>query len=803
MGSSKGGSQTIGFRYYMSIHMGISRGPLDEIVRINAGDLPAWPYPDGETDDTAPPEDLLDPDNPGASDGEPVTLLTTAQGPNGVGIQQFSNGAYRIVDAAEIATVSATGDYAINAPELFGGEKKEGGIAGSLRVMMGAASQTVPDWIKGLMGGRVPGFRGVVTLFFDGMLTALNPYPKKWTFRVRRTVSGWDGDVWQPSLATVWMRGGTIKAMNGAHIIYECLTNRDWGRGFPRDGLREDRWLASAQTLYNENFGLCLRYNRQSELSAFIAEVVDHIGGAIYPDPATGRLALDLLRGDYDMDAVPLFTYDSGLLSVEESDTASQDDLVNEVIVNWTDPISQEERSSRVQNIASQQTVGATNSNTISYAGVPTSDLSLRLAQRDVKANAMALKRYRVALDRRASKITPGSVFRINAPELNIYNAVLRAGTIRHAGAKDGRITVEATLDVYGLSASSFISPEGRNWTQTSRNAQVATKRLVREATYCELVRTMDPANLEILSIDAGAVATVAGKPTTLALAYDVMTMADGETEWTRGVGAFAPYVTAAADIPPAALSVIPFVGAVDVGLIKIGSAVQIGEEIGRLDDIVYDLESGISTVTIARGCVDTVPLAHPDGTPILIIEDAVGGDGREFASGDLVDVKLLTYTSSNKLSLSLAPTDQITIVGRQGLPYPPGQMMVNGIPYYETQVVETDITLSWVHRNRITQQDQLISQEADSIEAEAGTTYTVRVYNGESEAPVRTASGISGLSYVYTLAMAGSDGITDSVWFEVESVRSGYVSNTHYRFKVVREPLGYGASGYGDDYGN
>lgn len=789
MGGSKGGGdQTIGFRYYLSLHMGLCRGPIDEIVRINAGDLPMWPYPDGDTSNEVPLGGILYPSGVEGTEEEP-TLLVVAKGPGNTGVQQFSDGGYKVVSAGEVTTISNTGDYTVDAPELFGGEKKEGGIAGSLRSMMGLPDQVVPLWIKNLMGGRVPGFRGVVTLFFDGMLTAMNPYPKKWEFRVRRTESGWDGDVWQPTLVTIWMRDGTIKAMNGAHILYECFTNRDWGRGLPRSALLDSTFVASAQTLFDEQFGLCLRYSRQSELSEFIAEVIDHIGGAVFPDPATGKLSLTLLRGDYDPNEIPLFDYNSGLIAVEEGDTVSQDAVVNEIITKWTDPIAKEERSSRVQNIASIQASGAPNSNTVSYAGVPTVDLSLRLGQRDIKAGAAALKRYTVTLDRRGVHIAPGSVFRISAPSLNIYNAVLRAGQITHSGARDGKIKVEATLDVYGLPSASFVEPEAQNWNPSNRNAQEADRRVVRESTYAEFVRAVDPANLEILPVDAGAVTAIAGKPTSLSLAYQIATKADGEDKWTRGTGTFSPYVLAAADLPAESLSVVPFVGGVDIGLVEIGCFVQMGDEIGRLDDLVYDPANGTGTATIARGCVDTIPVPHADGDTLFFVKNEVGADGRQFVSGEDVDVKLLTYTSSNKLKLTLAPTDTVAMTGRQGRPYPPGKVLVNGLPFYEPQSLSGDISINWSHRNRITQQDQLVAHDAGSIASEFGTTYTLRVYDGDTTTAVRTFSAITGTSAVYTAAMAASDGISGNLWFELESERESLVSTQRYRFEVGYTP--------------
>lgn len=41
-GGGGGGSQTVGHRYYMSVHMGICAGTVDEIIEIKVGERTAW-----------------------------------------------------------------------------------------------------------------------------------------------------------------------------------------------------------------------------------------------------------------------------------------------------------------------------------------------------------------------------------------------------------------------------------------------------------------------------------------------------------------------------------------------------------------------------------------------------------------------------------------------------------------------------------------------------------------------------------------------------------------------------------------
>lgn len=71
---------------------------------------------------------------------------------------------------------------AIDAYNLFGGEEaEEGGIQGTLQVKMGAPTQTMDTsfYATSIQRERVPGFRGVVTAFFGGIVAMNSPYPKR------------------------------------------------------------------------------------------------------------------------------------------------------------------------------------------------------------------------------------------------------------------------------------------------------------------------------------------------------------------------------------------------------------------------------------------------------------------------------------------------------------------------------------------------------------------------------------------------------------------------------------------------
>lgn len=768
---AKGGSVTVGYRYFMSLHMGLCRGPIDELVQINVGDVRAWPIPDGDSETTS-------------------GKMFVAQGPGGVGVAMWESGAATHVDASEINTISLPGGSVttkqINAPNLFGGDKKEGGIQGTMNMLWGRASQLVPANIAALMGGLVPSFRGVASIFYDGLLCSLNPYPKTWTFRVRRVTSGWDGAVWQPDLAAIWMWYGRIKAMNGAHIIYECLTNRDWGRGYPRSWINDASFTAAAQKLYDEKFGLCIRWTRTQELSDFIQMVVEHIGGTLYVDPATGLISLDLMREAESGEAIPTFTYDTGLLKIDDDETASASEIINEMVVEWKDPVLNETRQARVHNQASlQANSGGVNNNKKSYEGIPEANLALLIAQRDLTVSANSLKRYKVALDRRAWAIVPGRRFRITASDRDISNLTLRAGKVEEQA--DGSFMVTALLDVFAMPARNYVAPEPIAWTQSSRTPQSANERLIQEASYRDMVLSLGPGDLSTLMNTQAGIVTMAAKPSAMSLGYRIHAKPDGGEYDLGGTGAFVPAGTTTAFIGPHG-------GNIEVNLlansilapqnlnIKVGAPVYVGSELCKILSVAGNVFG------IGRGCGDTIPVSHPAGETVFFPGPlALDFDEHEYVSGEQVSVKLATFTSTSELKLDLTPADTLTMVGRHARPYPPAQVRINGIAFGQTGNLSRPIEFTWVHRNRLTIKDKLISHTDSGTPLEAGVTYTIRIYPSTgASTPVRTVSGITVNSWTYTQPMVAEDGVSGTIVVELEAVRGSLTSFKRYRFSIT-----------------
>lgn len=737
MGRSK--KAIVGYWYAFSIHMGACRGPINALRHIKVGGLTAWR---GET--------------------------------------------------------TSSTEFDINQPALFGGEEKEGGIVGKFGVWMGEATQTFSATFKALLGGLVPDFRGVTTFTYQGKVTANNPYPKPWAFRLARWDAGWDIDPENPLRQTPWYpakarillsdgRGGYIYAMNPAHILYECYTNRLWGRGHDPSRLAEEYFISAANVLCDEGFGLCLKWQRQGDISEFINTVLNHIGAVQRIDPTTGKVAIKLIRNDYDPENLVVFGYDTGLISIEEDETGGGDSAYSEVVVKYVDAATGEEAMERAHSLAIMQSLGDVASTTAAYPGIPTAALAQRVATRDLNQQAAFLKKFKLVLDRRGWLLGLGDVFKVTAADRGLAQVILRVGSINDSELKDGRITVTAIQDVFGLPETGYAAPQLPGaWMPPNNTAIAVNERRIEEVTYRDLVRTLSPADLASVDDTDSRVAIIAAAPTGTSINYDIASAATGEDLAVRGSGDW----TLSAVLDEAVGwydTALAFSADADLSSVLVGEEILVDDELMRVDAV----DDIAKTIDVARGVGDTLPSPHAIGARVWFVEDAKGSDGRTYSTGEDVEVRLLTRTPSDVLGVGEAPGDTVTIGARQARPYPPGNLQINGTPFGTFQddlmVATGDVVLTWAHRDRVAQEDQLVEHDAASVGPEAGTTYTVEVRDGATL--LRTTSGVSGTTWTYDGTMISADGEpTEEAWtFNVRSVRGGLPSWQEYEVRVHR----------------
>lgn len=765
--SSGSKQQTVGYRYYMGLLTGLCRGPIDAFKQINVGGKRAWPRPYIEG-------------------GNIECKAVNVETPNGRLASLVCANAPK-VDVPEPPPMTVSGNGYIMAPTLFGGDDGEGGIVGPMVLMMGDQSQLPNPLIDNLVGPIRSALRGIVTLYYRGQVSAFNPYPKVWTFRVARSAKGWaDNNVFYPAKVTINITGdhpdegevrNTINAMNPAHMIYECATNPDWGRGLPPTLLDTESFEYAADLLYNEKFGLCLPWSRQDQIGVFIQLVMDHIGGMIYVSRETGLVTIKLVRDDYDVDDLPVYEVGGkgGIVAISEDDDVSVTTLMNEVIVKYTDAVTGDDGMVRAQNIAGMQSAGSVLSKTVEYAGVPYAELANRLAQRDLRVSGTPLRRLTLTMNRQAWRLAPGMVMRIVDPTRRLTGQVFRVGKI--VDAPGGLITVTVVQDIFGLAVKAMmgvVPPVA----QPSRDPVPVTVQRAVEASYLDVYRATPAEDVAAISPDFTYLMLLGQRPNEFAINFNMYTGTASGGFSSKGTGDWAATATTTAAITKKSDSVT-LTGVVDSALIVAGQAAIINNEYIRVDG--WDPLTGI--LLFSRGVADTVPQAHASGSRVWFHYVGVGSELTPYSQGQTIGAKLLTNTSAGQLHPSLATEMTTTFVNRQNKPYPAGAVKVNDILYTKMGPMPSGLTLSWGGRNRLTQQDVLVAMHEAGVTAEASTTYTVRVKNAANTTTIRTVSGISTTSWQYTEALWNADGSPAEFILELETNRGGVLS---YQFHSI-----------------
>lgn len=150
--------QTIGYKYFLGMHMVLCQSKVDSLNKILVDNKTIW-------------------------DG-----------------RQVGNGTINIMK-----------------PEIFGGDRSEGGISGSLDVQFGGPEQEANAYLVGQLGS-IPASRGVLAVILKQMYLGASPYLKKWGFRVTRVYTH---DRWYDAKAPI---GGTASpgepAQSGGRVAF-------------------------------------------------------------------------------------------------------------------------------------------------------------------------------------------------------------------------------------------------------------------------------------------------------------------------------------------------------------------------------------------------------------------------------------------------------------------------------------------------------------------------------------------------------------------------------------------------------
>lgn len=867
-GSSK--KVTVGYKYYLGMHMILCHGPIDKLTRIQVDERTAWS---------------------GDSTGGRIT---------------------------------------VSADNLFGGEKREGGVSGAVDLETGHSAQVKNDYLLSKLGSLVPAFRGVCGVVLRQCYLGVNPYLKRWSFRPQRVFlrsngveqwypakagigqgagtflavaspgwkyfitetdagtdfaspafddTGWStgrmpfasGDfsyfpieadqagftagrntnwpaatflwlrkdlgalpkgpryyleTYVDNLVSVWLNGVKLATklgisdhvpgvgtwlnsihlpenllspsgpnlvvlqtedtggpvgscyvdcrvvtigsfdMNPAHIIRECLTDLDWGMGYQEADIDDASFTAAANKLYDEQMGISLLWDKQTPIEDFVTEIIRHINAALYVDRTTGLFVLKLLRKDFNEEDL-ITLGENEIERVEGYRRSAFGEMVNSITVNFWDSVTGKTASVTAQDTALVQLQGAVIGTTLQYPGFTNRNIGARVAMRNLQALSTPLLSCTLQANRVGATLNIGDPFKFEWPDYHDGHIVMRVTGLTLGDGRKNGVKIQCVQDAFSLPETASVAEPSEGWEDPSQQPQPAQWRAVVEAPYYEIVQRAGQVNADeqlTLNSDLGYLLASAARPAG-AINASLYVDAGGGYE-DSGVVEFSPVAFLSAAVGPTDTS-LPITGGGSLSGIRIGSHAQLGEELVRID-VVTD-----TALTVGRGVLDTVPMPHASGAALVAWDDFAEGDQVEYATGETLQVKLLPVTGAGTVTEGAAPADALTFAARAIRPYPPGKLRINGASYPTTVDGTMGLTIAWAHRDRTLQTSgTLVDTEAGNVGPEVGVTYTVRVYDADTETLLRETTGITGTTY--TPAPIGGAYL---LAVEVVSVRDGFES--------------------------
>lgn len=551
--------------------------------------------------------------------------------------------------------------------------------------------------------------------------------------------------------------GDAASAMNPAHILYFARTSPDMGRE-PVSAMDDASYRTAADWFYANGIGLCTQYDASQEtVDDFCARVGKAAGCGDARDPTTGKWLLSIANGVYDRASLPILN-DDDVLEFSEQPTIL-DQAVNSVSVEYYDP---DNDVTRVTPPAEMQGLIATfgsRHQVQQYHEIPTADLAAKIAQRDLAQFTTPTHGYDLTTTSKTRKWRLYSYFRLQLPKRGISDMVCMVGSVPGRGTlRSGAVHLTAVEDIYSLPQAQFATVEPNVDTRPPQTPTPISVQRALEAPYVVLAASMRASDLDALDPDAGYVVAMAAAPAAGSRDYTLQTAAAGTPYADADTAQFCGSALIVEGDPLTAAAATTFTLAAGAGLagVVVGSAALWDDEIVRIDAI----DTSAGTLTLGRGCGDTVPAAHAANSRILFFGNAFASDATEYTAGETVNARLLTSTGSAQIDPASATVIPIALAGRAALPYPPGGLQIagNAVPTSTTG----SFAVVWTHRDRVGQADQLVDAAAAGSALPANQRYGLRLLDASNnELVARTDIGAA----TATITLNYTGNVTLELW--------------------------------------
>lgn len=486
--------------------------------------------------------------------------------------------------------------------------------------------------------------------------------------------------------------GGNI---NAVHILRECLTDGEWGLNVPEILIDIDSWESAAQTCFSEGLCFSFLWYKDSSLLEFMDDVRKHIQAVVYKDRVSGLWKIKLLRKEV-VTSNHLVINDKSLQTIKTFSRKALLDLTNQVIIHYESNNTFASATYRTSNSSLYARQGKVVVSEITYSGVSTAEVAQILGNRDLWQLGLPIYSGTLICNRTAENLNPGDLFVLQTETLlDNTPTYLRVKSINLGTAEEEAITIEFVEDFFQAYEIFNFETAGQKWVSPISLPRNITRKITQEIPYYFVARKKGDAYAKGVSTLETGILVSAESPTGDSYSSELW-VAEPTNYTRRGTVDFC-YVSPITNGINRINTQITVTSIEDIDQLSIGNVALLG------DEIIGILAISGHLITIARGCLDTIPENHLASTLLFGFQDYYGVADITYFVGEILKTKLLTKTPRGILGLNQSTEQVITLIGRMHRPYPPANVKVNNAYFPSTFTTDT-LTLSWSTRNRFQQ---------------------------------------------------------------------------------------------------
>ncbi len=259
----------------------------------------------------------------------------------------------------------------------------------------------------------------------------------------------------------------SLPQANPAHMIYEALTDTDLGMGTTRETIDLDSFMYSAELFYNENFGLTAFWGDQTEVEDYISQITGHVQAALHLSPKTGLWTLVPFRDDYDVETLTVI--DESNCRLENNGRKGLGETINEVVIGWTNPDTEETETITFQDPANIAAQGSLVSETHTYYMLRSVELANEVGARDIRTAAYPLFGSDAYVNRSLrNSVFPGAVLKLNWTADGITGMPVRVTDVDYGKPGAEEIKLSISEDIFGLEKTTYSTIQKTFWQDDS-----------------------------------------------------------------------------------------------------------------------------------------------------------------------------------------------------------------------------------------------------------------------------------------------------------------------------------------------